>query len=53
MQKNIVRHMTYGQPVIIGARPKPVEEEKPEEPEKDSEEEIEEPEPERGIPQEI
>ena len=53
MQKNIVRHMTYGQPVIIGARPKPVAEEKPDEPEKDSEEEIEESEPERGIPQEI
>ena len=47
--------MTYGQPVIIGAKPKPVVEEKPEEPEKESEaeEEIEEPEPERGIPQEI
>lgn len=53
MQKNIVRHMTFGQPVVVGVRPKPVVEEKPEEPEKESEEEQEEPEPERGIPQEI
>ena len=53
MQKNIVRHMTFGQPVVVGVRPKPVVEEKPEEPEKESEEEHEEPEPERGIPQEI
>lgn len=53
MQKNIVRHMTFGQPVVVGVRPKPVVEEKPEEPEKESAEEQKEPEPERGIPQEI
>ena len=52
MQKNIVRHMVVGQPVVIGVRPKPppVVEEEPEE--------IEEPEEEveksnNGIPQEI
>lgn len=51
MQKNIVRHMIVGQPVVIGARPKPV----VEEPEPD---EIEQ-EPEKveeskgGIPKEI
>ena len=45
--------MTFGQPVVVGVRPKPVVEEKPEEPEKESAEEQKEPEPERGIPQEI
>lgn len=53
MQKNIVRHMTFGQPVIIGARPKPVVEEEPEEPEQELEEEPEEPQPAPGIPQEV
>ena len=45
MQKNIVRNMMFGQPVIIGARPKPVIEEKPEpeEPDNEPEDEIEEP----------
>ncbi|MBR2775359.1 MAG: flagellar assembly protein FliH [Selenomonadaceae bacterium] len=39
MQKPIVRYMTVGQPVVIGARPKPVvEEPEPEEVDKDSEE---------------
>lgn len=52
MQKNIVRHMTFGQPVIIGARPpKPVVEEEPEESEKESEPEETKSAP--GIPQEI
>ena len=53
MQKNIVRNMIVGQPVVIGVRPKPppvVEE--PEEADKEPEE-VEEPEPERGLPQEI
>ena len=55
MQKNIVRHMVVGQPVIIGVRPKPpVVEEEPEPEEIEQEQEPEpEPEPERGIPQEI
>ncbi len=53
MQKPIVRYMTVGQPVIIGTKPKPVVEEKPDEDEEKSEEELKEPEPERGIPQEI
>lgn len=55
LYKNIVRNMTYGQPVIIGARPKPVveEEPEPEEDDKESEEETEEPESKGGIPQEI
>lgn len=55
MQKNIVRHMIVGQPVVIGARPKPppvVEEEpEPEEADKESKEEVEE--PKGGIPKEI
>ena len=52
MQKPIVRYMTVGQPVIIGARPKPppVVEEEPESEEVDQEPE---PEPERGLPKEI
>ena len=53
MQKNIVRNRLVGQPVVIGARPKPppvVEE--PEEADKESEE-SKEPEAERGIPKEI
>ena len=52
MKKTIVRNMTFGQPVIIGARPKPpvIEEPEPEEVEKEPEPE---PEPERGIPQEV
>lgn len=53
MQQNIVRHRIIGQPVVVGVRPKPVVEEKPEEPEVDSEEQREEEKPERGIPQEI
>ena len=53
MQQNIVRHRIIGQPVVVGVRPKPVVEEKPEEPEVDSEEQQEEEKPERGIPQEI
>lgn len=66
MYKNIVRYMTVGEPVIIGARPKPIVEPEPEPPkiEEEPEEEIEEdaeeesesepePEPERGIPQEV
>ena len=53
----IVRYMTVGEPVIIGARPKkpPVEEQPPkEEVEEETEEEIDEPEPEplRGIDKE-
>ena len=40
MQKNIVRNRLVGQPVVIGARPKPPPV-------------VEEPEPERGIPKEI
>ena len=50
MYKNIVRHMTFGEPVVIGARPKPIVEEPPPEPESVPEPQ---PEPERGIPQEI
>lgn len=59
MYKNIMRHMVVGQPVVIGARPKPppvVEEEpepekdEPEAEEKEEEVEVEEP---KGIPQEI
>ena len=52
MNKNIVRYLTVGQPVVIGARPK---EEKPVEPvekEKIIEEPESKPEP-KGIPQEI
>jgi len=50
LYKNIVRHMTFGEPVVIGARPKPIVEEPPPEPESVPEPQ---PEPERGIPQEI
>ena len=56
MQKPIVRHMMFGAPVIIGARPKPPpppeDEPEPEEQDTESEEEAEEP---KGgkIPQEI
>ena len=51
MQKNIVRHMTFGQPVVIGARPKPVvEEPEPEEIEQEPEK-VEE--SKGGIPKEI
>ena len=46
MSKNIVRHMTFGQPVIIGARPKPVEPEPESEVTEEPQEEIAEPEPE-------
>ena len=54
MQKNIVRHMIVGQPVVIGARPKPppvVEKPEPEEVDKEEEKEVKE--SEGGIPQEI
>ncbi|MBQ3443923.1 MAG: flagellar assembly protein FliH [Selenomonadaceae bacterium] len=51
MQKNIVRHMIVGQPVVIGARPKPVvEEPEPDEVEQKPEK-VEE--PKGGIPKEI
>lgn len=51
MQKNIVRHMIVGQPVVIGARPKPVvEEPEPEEVEQEPEK-VEE--SKGGIPKEI
>ena len=51
MQKNIVRYLTVGQPVVIGARPK---EEKPAEKIRDEKVETKpEPKPEIGIPQEI
>ena len=59
MNKNIVRYMTVGQPVVIGARPK---EEKPKPSEEIKEEKVEkkpelepelEPEPKSGLPQEI
>ena len=51
MQKNIVRHMTFGQPVVIGARPKPVvEEPEPDEVEQEPEK-VEE--SKGGIPKEI
>ena len=55
MQKNIVRYMTVGKPVIIGARPKPAIEEKPESEEiaEESAEQIEELEPERTLPPEV
>lgn len=59
MQRPIVRYMTVGEPVIIGARPKPpVEEPPPVEVDAETEETVEEPEPEpepepvRGIDQE-
>lgn len=57
MQRPIVRYMTVGEPVIIGARPKPpVEEPPPKEVVDEPEEPVEEPEPEpesvRGIDQE-
>ena len=57
MQRPIVRYMTVGEPVIIGARPKPpVEEPPPKEVDDEPEESVEEPEPEpeplRGIDQE-
>lgn len=59
MQRPIVRYMTVGEPVIIGARPKPpVEEPPPKEVDAETEETVEEPEPEpepepvRGIDQE-
>ena len=51
MKKPIVRNMTFGQPVVIGVRPKPVIKEP--EPEPEELEQEPEPEPERGIPQEI
>ncbi|MBO4780283.1 MAG: flagellar assembly protein FliH [Selenomonadaceae bacterium] len=52
MYKNIVRYMTVGEPVIIGARPiPPVEETPPETVEEEPEQEPE-PEPVRGIDQE-
>lgn len=45
--KNIVRHMVFGEPVLIGPKPKPVKEPEPEpEVPDESESEIEEPEPE-------
>ena len=51
MQKNIVRHMIVGQPVVIGARPKPVvEEPEPDEVEQEPEK-VEE--SKGGIPKEI
>lgn len=53
MYKNIVRNRLVGEPVVIGARPKPVVEEVPEKEEVDKEEEEKEEEPERGIPQEV
>lgn len=55
MQKPIVRYMTVGQPVVIGARPKPppVVEEEPEQEENDKEPEEELEEPKGGIPKEI
>lgn len=58
MQRPIVRYMTVGEPVIIGARPKPPVEEPPpkEVVDEETEEQVEEPEPEsepeRGIDQE-
>ena len=53
MQKPIVRNMIFGQPVIIGARPKPSPvEEEPEEEDTDKEQEEEAEEP-KGLPQEI
>ena len=51
MKKPIVRNMTFGQPVVIGVRPKPVIKEP--EPEPEELEQEPEPEPEHGIPQEI
>ncbi len=57
MQRPIVRYMTVGEPVIIGARPKPPVEEPPpkevvDEPEEPVDEPESEPEPVRGIDQE-
>ena len=55
MYKNIVRNRLVGEPVVIGARPKPVVVEEESEPEKVDEEPVkkDEPQPERGIPQEV
>lgn len=55
MQKNIVRHMTFGQPVVVGVRPKPppVVEEDSQEAEKNLESEAKELEPERTLPKEV
>lgn len=52
MKKPIVRYMTVGKPVIIGARPKPppVEEPESEDVDKELEEKVEEP---KGIPKEV
>ena len=55
MYKNIVRNRLVGEPVVIGARPKPVVVEEEPEPEKVDDEPVkkDEPQPERGIPQEV
>ena len=55
MYKNIVRNRLVGEPVVIGARPKPVVVEEEPDPEKVDDEPVkkDEPQPERGIPQEV
>ena len=52
MYKRIVRNMTFGEPVVIGVRPKPKPEPESEEIVDEPESEAE-PEPERGIPPEM